>query len=77
MFKFRPRTGVTSGDPGPGKVVYNNVNQTSSTQLLIDVLDDDNLDVSIGLAVVGALLALLVGRGHGAGDGVAHVQCEP
>jgi EmrB/QacA subfamily drug resistance transporter len=31
------------------------------------------MHVSIGLAVVGALLALLVGRGHGAGDGVAHV----
>jgi EmrB/QacA subfamily drug resistance transporter len=30
------------------------------------------MHVSIGLAIAGALLALLVGRGHGTGDGVVH-----
>ena len=50
IFKYRARTGVTSGDPSPGKIIWNHATQTSATVLNFDITDDSGLDVSIGLA---------------------------
>jgi hypothetical protein len=50
IFKYRARTGVTTGDPSPGKIIWNSATQASATGVGIDILDDSGLDVSIGLA---------------------------
>lgn len=52
VFKYRSRVGVTAGDPGQGKIAWNNAAQISSTALLIDIQDDSGLDVTIGLATI-------------------------
>jgi hypothetical protein len=52
IFRFRAKTNSTTGDPGPGHLLWNNTTQTSATQMSIDILDDNNLDVSIGLAAL-------------------------
>jgi hypothetical protein len=49
VFRYRARTTPTSGDPGPGKVIWNNATQISATALLLDILTDDGLDVTLGL----------------------------
>jgi hypothetical protein len=52
IFRFRAKTNGTTGDPGPGHLLWNNATQTAATSLSIDILDDNNLDVSIGLAAL-------------------------
>jgi hypothetical protein len=52
IFRFRAKTNGTTGDPGPGHLLWNNATQAAATQLSIDILDDNNLDVSIGLAAL-------------------------
>jgi hypothetical protein len=51
IFKFRSASG-TSGDPGLGKIKWNNATQISSTALLIDTVDQDGLDITLGLSAL-------------------------
>jgi hypothetical protein len=37
-------------DPGPGRIKWNNVTQTSSTEIYIDILNDNGTDISAYLA---------------------------
>jgi hypothetical protein len=52
LFKFRAKTTAISGDPGTGKVQWNNAAQASANQVTLDVFDDDALDISVGLATL-------------------------
>ena len=52
IFRFRAKTNATLGDPGSGHLLWNNATLISATQLNIDTLDVDGLDVTIGLAAL-------------------------
>ena len=49
IFRYRAKAPNTSGDPGLGHIRWNYVMQVSSTELAIDIKDQDDLDVTVGL----------------------------
>jgi hypothetical protein len=52
LFKYTTKTTITSGDPGAGYLIWNNSTQTSATQLIVNHLTNDNIDIDIFLAQI-------------------------
>jgi hypothetical protein len=52
FFKYRTKTDSYSGNPGSGNIIWNNSSQTSATQININHLTDDGIDVDIFLALL-------------------------
>jgi hypothetical protein len=52
LFKYTTNTGATSGNPGAGYLLWNNLTQTSSTQIILNHLTNDNVDIDIFLAQI-------------------------
>ena len=52
LFKYTTNTGATSGNPGAGYLLWNNTTQTSSTQIIVNHLTNDNVDIDIFLAQI-------------------------
>jgi hypothetical protein len=50
IFRYRAKAPAITGDPGPGFVRWTNVTQIASTTLAIDNMDQDGLDIQLGLA---------------------------
>jgi hypothetical protein len=48
--KYRARVTSQSGDPGAGMVIWDTVAQLSAANLTIDILTQDSLDATVGLA---------------------------
>lgn len=55
---FRASTTTTAGDPGTGRLRWNNATQSAATELYIDTVTDDGLDIDnyIDLVPVGAMV---------------------
>jgi hypothetical protein len=51
-YLYKANTGSTSGDPGTGYIIWDNATQGSATQLNINHLDQDNVDIDIFLALL-------------------------
>ena len=51
-FDFKAKTIATSGDPGSTYLLWNNVTQTSATQINISHKDRGNIDVDVFLALI-------------------------
>ncbi len=52
LFNYRANTGSNSGDPGAGFILWNNLTQSSSTQINIDHLDENGTDIDIFLSIL-------------------------
>jgi hypothetical protein len=53
FYDYKAKTTATSGIPGNGFLLWNNATQTSATQINIDHLDADNIDIDIFLEIIG------------------------
>ena len=52
-FFYQAKTGITSGDPGSGHLIWNNATQTSATQLNVSHLTDTPIeDIDLYLAAI-------------------------
>jgi hypothetical protein len=51
-YDYNARTTITTGDPGNGRLLWNNATQTSATQINISHLTQQNVDVDIFLALL-------------------------
>jgi hypothetical protein len=50
IFRYRSETVTITGDPGAGKLSWDNASQIAATQLRLDDFDESGLDVTIGLS---------------------------
>ena len=53
VFPYSANTTSTSGDPGTAHILWNNVTQVNSSQININHIDEDNIDIDLFLAVLG------------------------
>jgi hypothetical protein len=53
LHPYQANTVPGAGDPGSGKLSWNNANQLIATQLQFSLLDQDGIDVSVFLALLG------------------------
>ena len=51
-YPYRTNTGSFSGNPGTGLLSWNNTSQLAATQLQINHIDQDNVDIDIFLALL-------------------------
>ena len=52
FYPYRTNTGSTSGNPGTGKLLWNNGTQTSATQINVNHITDDGFDIDVFLALL-------------------------
>jgi hypothetical protein len=52
LFLYQANTGSTSGYPGDGFIIWNNIVQTSATQINVSHLTDNNEDIDVFLALL-------------------------
>jgi hypothetical protein len=52
FYEYKALTTATSGDPGPGYILWNNATQTDATQITVDHLTTGNVDVDIFLGLL-------------------------
>ncbi len=52
FYDYLANTTATSGKPGNTYLLWNNATQTSATQINIDHIDDDNIDIDIFLEIL-------------------------
>jgi len=53
-YRYKAKTGTTSGDPGAGFLLWNNATQRSATQINLSHLDNDSNDIDVFLALLNA-----------------------
>jgi hypothetical protein len=52
VFAYKAKTSSTSGDPSSGYLLWNNASQVSATEINVDRLTQDNLDITVGLTTL-------------------------
>ena len=53
-YRYKTKTGTTSGDPGAGFLIWNTATQRNATQINLSHLDDDGNDIDVFLALLNA-----------------------
>ena len=51
-YRYKAKTGTTSGNPGSGFLIWNNATQISATQINLSHLDNDGNDIDVFLALL-------------------------
>ena len=60
LFLYRANTGATSGYPGDGDILWNQVSQITATEINISHLTDDAIDIDVFLSLIDATETILI-----------------
>jgi collagen type VII alpha len=60
FFNYIANTGLTSGNPGAGNVIWNSSTQNSATQLNVSHLTADNVDIDVFLSLLTVTETILI-----------------